>query len=119
MDLVAVGVVATVFGSAVAMLKRAKRNIKKNRFLGLVVVAGLCLGGLSGCITTTLPDGTVVQSLDTAALKEAYGVYLLEEERRAREGRPGTGVEVKVDGVVVDIDAVKEELRDRGVRIKN
>jgi hypothetical protein len=119
MDVVAVGVVATVFGSAVAMLKRAKRNIKKNRFLGLVVVAGLCLGGLSGCITTTLPDGTVVQSLDTAALKEAYGVYLLEEERRAREGRPGTGVDVKVEGVVVDIDAVKEELRDRGVRIKN
>lgn len=118
LDVVAVGVVATVLGAGVAALKRAKRNIKKHRFLGLVVVLGLCLGGLSGCETLTLEDGTVVQRLDTSALKEAYVIYLQEEERRAREHRPGTGLEVAVDGVVIDIEAVKEELRARGIQVK-
>lgn len=118
LDVVAVGVVATVLGSAVAMVKRAKRNIKKHRFLGLVVLLGLCLGGLSGCETLTLEDGTVVQRLDTSALKEAYVIYLQEEERRAREHRPGPGLEVAVDGVVIDIEAVKEELRARGIQVK-
>lgn len=118
LDVVAVGVVATVLGAGVAALKRAKRNIKKHRFLGLVVVLGLCLGGLSGCETLTLEDGTVVQRLDTSALKEAYVIYLQEEERRAREHRPGPGLEVAVDGVVIDIEAVKEELRARGIQVK-
>lgn len=119
LDVVAVGVVATVLGAGVAALKRAKRNIKKHRFLGLVLVlGGLCLGGLSGCETLTLEDGTVVQRLDTSALKEAYVIYLQEEERRAREHRPGTGLEVAVDGVVIDIEAVKEELRARGIQVK-
>ena len=117
MDLVAVGVVATVFGSAVAMLKRARRNIKKNKFLPVLLVAGLCLGGLSGCETLTLPDGTVVQRLDTTALKEAYVLATQEEDRRRREGKPGTVVEVTVDGVEVDVEAVKEELRDRGIQV--
>lgn len=118
MDVVAVGVVATVLGSAVAMVKRAKRNIRKNKFLRLVLVGGLCLGGLAGCETLTLENGTVVQRLDTTALKEAYVIYLQEQERRAREGKPAEAVDVQVDGVVIDIEAVKEELRERGIQVK-
>lgn len=114
LDVVAVGVVATVLGSAVAMVKRAKRNIRKNKFLRLVLVGGLLLGGLSGCITTTLPDGTVVQSLDTAALREVYLELTREEEKAA----PGAEVVVEIEGVEVDLDAVKEELRARGIQVK-
>lgn len=115
MDVVAVGVVATVFGSAVAMVKRARRNIRKNKYLPLLVVGGLCLGGLSGCETLTLTDGTVVQRLDTAALRELYLELTREEEKAA----PGAEVVVAIEGVEVDLDVVKEELRERGVQIKN
>ena len=114
MDIVAVGVVATVFGSAVAMLKRATRNITKTKYRPLLVVGGLLLGGLSGCITTTLPDGTVVQSLDTAALREVYLELTREEEKAA----PGAEVVVEIEGVEVDLDAVKEELANRGIQVK-
>lgn len=117
LDEVAVALVATVFTAVVAGVIRAFNNYAKHNW-GLLIVAGLCLVGLSGCETLTLTDGTVVQRLDTTALKEAYGIYLLEEERRAREGRPGTAVEVTVDGVEVDIEAVKEELRDRGIQVR-
>lgn len=113
MDIVAVGVAATLFGSVVAGLKRARRNIKKHKYLPLLVVGGLLLGGLSGCETLTLSDGTVVQRLDTAALRELYLELTREEEKS-----PSSHVVVEVDGVAVDLDAVKAELRNRGIQVK-
>lgn len=41
---------------------------------------------LSGCKTTTLPDGTVVQELDVDTLMQAYTLYVTESQRLHEQG---------------------------------
>lgn len=111
LDTVAVGLVATGVGAVVAVGKRAWRNFLKHRGVSLVLVALLAL---SGCVTTTATDGTVVQRLDTRGLLEVYRLYLEQEEVRPPAAPP---VEVTIEGVPVDLGAVKDELKLRGIAI--
>jgi hypothetical protein len=53
-----------------------------------LLCALLSLGGLSGCVTTTYPDGTVVESLDLDAMVTLYELYAAERERLEASG-PG------------------------------
>jgi len=74
---------------------RAYRNMRKNPELTgnplagpnvpsgyLLAVAGLA-GLLSGCVTTTAPDGTVTTQLDPVALETAWATWERYEARRA------------------------------------
>lgn len=81
---------------------RAYRNMKKNEFDAngmpmqgnplnrnknvpsgyLLAVAGLA-GLLSGCITTTAPDGTTTTGMDPVALETAWATWERYEARRA------------------------------------
>jgi hypothetical protein len=73
---------------------RAYRNMRKNPELSgnplagpnvpsgyMLVVAGLA-AALSGCVTTTAPDGTVTQQLDPVALETAWATWERYEARR-------------------------------------
>lgn len=123
LDELAVMVLAALAAALVAALSRAYANWVKNRvrshvpdIFGLVVVMGLALGGLSGCMTTTLPDGSVVRSLDTVAIERAWQIV---EETRAREGDGGNReVQVEVNGVWMDEEMIREELERRGIRVE-
>lgn len=74
---------------------RAYRNMKKNGNLTgnplgggnvpsgyLLAIAGLA-GLLSGCVTTTAPDGTTTTQLDPVALETAWATYERYEARKA------------------------------------
>lgn len=65
------------------MLKRRKLNYSK-------LPVALCVLGLGalvpGCVTTTLPDGTVIQRLDVDSLQAAYALYLSESQRLHDQG---------------------------------
>lgn len=99
LDGYAVTIAATALGSLAAAGKKALRNIKKHRWLSVVAIAGLAVG-LSGCVTTTAPDGTrtttvdgqaVVGAVDTAFATwdrlEARRKFLEEEKARAAAAR--------------------------------
>jgi hypothetical protein len=48
-----------------------------------VLLAGLSLGALAGCVTTTLPDGTQTTGIDYEALETAWAAYERLETRKA------------------------------------
>ena len=84
------GYAVTIAASAVAAVaaagKKALRNIRKHKWLPVVVIAGLAVA-LSGCVTTTAPDGTRTVSVDPGAVAgtvdTAFATWERLESRRA------------------------------------
>lgn len=123
LDDLAVMVGAAVAAALVAALSRAYQNWVKNRgrthlpdVFGLVVASCLVAGGLAGCITTTLPDGTVVRRLDNAAIERAYQLAVEARRNNERTGRD-RDVAVQVNGVWLDEQSLRDELARRGIRV--
>lgn len=55
-------------------------------YVGMLLVVGLGLiGVVSGCKTTTLPDGTVIEEFDLDTAMAIYLVYVSERDRLAAE----------------------------------
>lgn len=87
------GDVAVVAGMGIiGAVLRAWNNVRKQsdrpaveyhtRGLLLILIPMLALGGMvSGCITTTQPDGTVVQQVDVST---AWAIYEAVQAERAR-----------------------------------
>ena len=78
----AAGLLASVFAGA----KKAARNIRKHRWIPVLAIMGLTLA-LSGCVTTTAPDGTRTVSVDPGAVAgtvdTAFASWERLESRRA------------------------------------
>lgn len=75
--------------SAVAAVLRAVNNVRKTRkkpqtsgYVVAFAIAGLA-GLLSGCVTTTAPDGTTTTGMDPVALETAWATWERYEARRA------------------------------------
>ena len=111
---------------------RAYRNMRKNPekpgnplvgthipsgYLWPVLAAFAVAGTMAGCVTTTLPDGTVIQRIDDAALREAYAVYERERARREARGENTDELAVYVDGRLWDADAIRDELARYGIEL--
>jgi len=77
----------------------------------LLAFIGLSLG-LAGCITSTAPDGTVTQQVDTVALSTAWDRYeRLQERRDALEAAPPTpDVAVELAQVQAQLEALAARL---------
>lgn len=82
------------------------------RFSGyLLAFAALSLS-LSGCITTTAPDGTVTQQVDTVALSTMWDRYeRLQARQDALEAAPPT------PDIAVDLARVQAELEALAARL--
>lgn len=115
-----VGVLAAVF--------RAVNNVRKTRkaeprpaayvnYKNLALFAVLLSLGLSGCITTTAPDGTVTQAVDTVALSTAWDRYERQQARRdgleAERERAPVVRRVEIDSELVGLDRELRALAER------
>lgn len=96
-----------------------KISAKPMRYSGY----GLLLAALSlavcGCVTTTAPDGTIVQTLDTQAMTRAYEIFAKERPRTHVDSTPDDqgNVLVNIDGTFWPAEEVKAELERRGVKL--
>lgn len=127
---VVIGALATIGSAIVQGIKRWKRNRRKHRTVSIaspydIGSVILCLVAasfvFSGCITTELADGTIIRQLDTVALKEAYTIAAQERDRYNRNNpspESAPPIEVNVDGVTVDVDAITAELQRRGINVR-
>lgn len=126
------GYAVTIAASAVAAVaaagKKALRNIRKHRWLPLVVIAGLAVA-LAGCATTTAPDGTRTTTLDgqavVGAVDTAFATWdrlearrrLLEEEKAraeaARDRERVAIVERELARLAPELERAAEAVGDR------
>lgn len=96
-----------------------KISAKPVRYSGYgLLLAALSMGGLlSGCITTTAPDGTVTQQVDTVALSTAWDRYERMQARhdalKAERERAPVGRRVEIDAELVGLDRELDALAER------
>ena len=92
---------------------------KPTQYSGYIIAfVGLSLA-LSGCVTTTLPDGTVTTSVDHGALETMWDRYeRLQDRREALEQAPDTpAVTVEIGEVDREIAEARARLEDLGIAI--
>lgn len=96
-DQVVMGLAVTGAASVVAGIRQWWSNRKKHRtksvytprnstgaVIAVLIGLGACLGGLSGCVTTTQPDGTRVRQIDPSAVDLAWEQYIRIQTERDR-----------------------------------
>lgn len=130
----AVSAVATLASAATAGYLAWRRNRKKHRMqsasappavgLLLPLCLALAVSGLAaGCNTTTLPDGTVVHSLDPGVIDTAFRAWErldqrrrdLEEEKAAAAARADAA---QVEAIEKQLDVLGPELEDAWKRVE-
>lgn len=95
------------------------RKISKQpvRYSGYALLVVGLLAALSGCVTTTAPDGTVTTSVDSAALSTAWDRYERLQDRRdrleAERQRAPVATRLEIDGQLVDVDRELQALAER------
>lgn len=97
------------------------------RYSGYALLVVGLLTTLAGCVTTTAPDGTVTQSVDTVALSTAWDRYERLQARRdaleAERARAPVATRLEIDtelhGLDREIDALGERLGVQGRRATN
>jgi hypothetical protein len=114
----AIGIAGALFRAINNVRKTQKKPMRYGSASGyMLAVAGLA-GLMAGCVTTTAPDGTVVQSVD---LDTAWGVYerlqaertRLEAERAAASAQERALIEAEIARVSAEIQSAWNEVLRR------
>ncbi len=117
----AVGAIGAVFKAVQNYRKVSKAPMQFSGYKYLVV-AGLSVAGLAGCITTTAPDGTTTTQVDGVLLETALTRYdrhvarkeLLEEQKRiAKEKQDAERLAL----IQEELDRLEPEIRALGERL--
>lgn len=94
-----------------------KVSAKPVRYSGYALLLAGLSGLMSGCITTTAPDGTVTQQVDTVALSTAWDRYERQQARRdaleAERERAPVVRRVEIDSELVGLDRELQALAER------
>ncbi len=115
---VTVSFVIGVLGAVAKGIQNYRKiSAKPVRYSGYgLLLAGLA-GLLAGCVTTTAPDGTVTQSVDSVALSTAWDRYERQQARRdaleaEREQAPVVR-RVEIDSELAGVDRELQALSER------